>query len=216
MKKGELLIILLVLFLFVQFIQILTTVYVYTRLESLGRVTESGTVSLTTVGTAGISLSDDIISFGSGYYNGSCFLPYAQLNSNLSRNCWVNVTTFPGSEDVHVLTNTGNVVVNVTASLVNTTDAEMFFCNAAQGCNVSLDSEILIQSLNNEDGSCVGLSTGFEALATNSSNVSVGICDSFDYSDSNDTIKLYLELHVPRDSRIGNKTLYLNYEAIAA
>lgn len=215
MKKGDILIYLLLLFLLVQTIHIFSTIYVYTQLQVVGRATDSANVTLTLVGVAGISLSDDIISFGSGYYNGSCFLSYGQLNSNLSRNCWVNVTTFPSTEDVHVIENNGSVNLNVTASLVNMTDAEMFFCNAAQGCNVTLDSEILIQSLDQENGSCSGLSTGFEALATNSSNVTVGLCNSFDFSDNNDSIKIYVELHVPQDARTGNKTLFLSYQAIA-
>ncbi len=215
MKKVNILLIILFLFLFVQFLQVLTSVHVYNKLEYLGMTTEVGTVSLTRAGTAGISLGDDVISFGSGYYNGSCFLPYGQLNSNLSKNCWVNVSAFPSSEDVHTLTNSGNLVINITASLVNMTDAEMFFCNTEQGCNASLDSEILIQSLDQEEGSCSGLTTSLEALATNSSNLSVSVCDRLDFQDSNDSLKMYLELHVPKDASTGNKTLFLSYVAVA-
>ncbi len=215
MKRRALIISLLLFFIFLQLLQIFTSLYYYLPVEETGQVTQSATVSLTTVGIAGINLDDNVISFGSGYYNGSCFLPYAQLNSNLSKTCWVNISAFPTSEDVHTITNSGNVVVNVTASLVNMTDAEMFFCSTQQGCTGSLDSEILIQSLDQESGSCSGLTNNFEALATNSSNVTVGICDAFDFSDASDNIKLYLELHVPLDARVGNKSLSINYEAVS-
>lgn len=174
--------------------------------------TSGGTVTLTQAGSAGISVGDDMIAFGSGKYVSSCSLSYALLNSNASKSCWDNTTAFMSSEDVHTITNTGTSVLNLTVSpLLN--DAEVLYCGSARGCESTDTGEILVQSNNSENSSCSGLSTGFEYLATNSSNRSVGVCDVLDFADASDSVKVYVQLHVPQDATPGDKVLTLSYEA---
>ncbi|MDP3728161.1 MAG: hypothetical protein Q8R18_01770 [bacterium] len=187
------------------------------KIASTGQVTSTGTISITQAGSAGIGLSDAGIAFGSGYYNSSsCSLGYGIINSNTSRSCWANSTVYLNSEDMHVLSNSGTVPVNVTVSSVNLTDAEELFCGAALNCTNSSSAAVLVQSLNNESNSCSGLTTNFENITTASANASVGVCDILNYADTNDTIQIYIEIHIPNDASTGNKTLFMNYEAVAA
>ena len=184
--------------------------------SSTGQVTSSGTITLTQAGSSGLSLSDDAIAFGSGYYNSSlCSLGYALLNSNTSTACWTNTTAALQSEDVHLLSNSGTVLVNLTVSSVNLTDAEELYCGSASGCTSSATSGVLVQSTNNESDSCLSLTSNFENITLFNSNATVGLCNALSYVDNNDTIQVYVLLHIPSDSTTGNKTLYLNYEAVA-
>ena len=178
----------------------------------LGLVTTSGTTNLTWVGAAGMSLTDDLINFGSGYYNGSCNLNYADLNSNSSKQCWVNLSN--SLEDYHLIVNTGTVTINVSLSVSSISDAEEFFCGVSQGCNATTDSRVLIKSLNNEDSSCPLLTDDFETILNYNSKNNIGICDSLNYPDLADSIKIYVELYIPKDASAGNKTLLFNYEGI--
>lgn len=183
---------------------------------STGQVSSTATVSLTQAGSAGINLEDAGVVFGSGYYNSSiCSLGYGLLNSNTSRACWSNTTAYISSEDVHHLTNSGTVPINVTVSSVNLSDAEELFCGSSLGCTSTAGAGILVQSLDNESSSCSGLTTAFENITTATGNATVGVCDVMGYTDGNDSIQIYVELHIPSDATTGNKTLYLNYEAVA-
>ncbi|MBI5797764.1 hypothetical protein HZA98_02575 [Candidatus Woesearchaeota archaeon] len=187
----------------------------YTADSLTGHATGTGTVTLTQAGSAGMSLDDAIVSFGSGYYNSSCSLTYADVNSNMSRTCWINTTSYFSSEDVHLISNSGSTLLNLTLSLVNLTDAESFFCGSSQGCLYSNTSGILVQSLNSESSSCSGLTSNFELLANETLNQSLGVCDAFDFVDASDTVKVYIDFHVPKDASSGNKTLFLNYQAVS-
>ena len=219
MKRERMHIFFVLIFFLLSFEVLGIGVELYVRAYPLvltGEATSPGNITLTTAGTAGISLSDDTIAFGSGYYNSSCSLSYAEINANGSSLCWINVTSFPRTGDSHTLINTGTTVVNITVSLVNISDAEQLFCGNSQACAYSNSSEILIQSVNAEANSCSGLTNGFESIATNSSNQSIGACDILDFSDDSDSLSIYVALHLPRDASAGNKTLLIDYEASAS
>ena len=101
-----------------------------------GKVTGTGTATLTDSGTAGITISDSNVDYGSGYYqgNGTCagspVQDYATLDSNItygngntlyqpdpgnSAYCWVNTTAFMGTRDRMTIINSGNTLLNVSA-----------------------------------------------------------------------------------------------------
>lgn len=175
-----------------------------------GNSVSSGVVTLTKVGSAGIQMSDDAISFGSGYVNSSC--EYAVINSNKSNSCWVNMTEFFNAGDFHDIVNNGSSLLNITASLSGYTNAEDFFCG---NCQYTNNAKIGVYSMNDEAGSCNGLTNYVENIANYNSLTNVGVCDYFDFADPMDSIKIYIELYVPKDSSVGNKSFLINYEAIA-
>jgi len=216
MKRKEVLHFLLVVAILIPLLSIaINYVYLSPYIVS-GRATAGGTVSLFSNGSAGITVVDDTIDFGRGYHDGRCTDDFSTLNSNISRLCWVNLSAYPTTEDVHILANSGTAVINVTVSVSNLTDAEELYCGSAQACNASNSGRVSISSVDNETGSCAaGTTSGFETLASTTSNFTIGLCDSLAYQDTTDTIKMYVELRVPRDAHPGNKTLILNYQAVA-
>ncbi|MBS3072263.1 LamG domain-containing protein [Candidatus Pacearchaeota archaeon] len=161
----------------------------------------------------GITLDDNNIAFGSGYYNPSCSINYSLINSNTSNNCWINTSTYPTSADVHLITNNGTVNVNV-SSYVVLTDAEQVFCGSSQGCTITDIAQIAIISQDNEIGSCSGLDS-YGILASHNSNSTKAVCDSLSSSDLSDQIKTFIELFSPKDSNPGEKSITIVYEAIA-
>jgi len=219
MKRVYVLLFLLMMFIAISSFSLVVNLYAYAAISQSHDITgdalQGGRANFTQAGAAGVTLADNSIDFGSGFYNGTCFLTHALINSNTSRECWVNTTTFPGTEDVHVIENTGSTVLSINVS-INITDAEQFFCNVAQGCNASSDALVRIGVENNESGACtLGLATTFQDLANNTVSTNVNICDRLKFGNSADSIKAYVEFQVPKDSNPGNKTLTLNYEAIA-
>ncbi len=197
-----------------------------------GRVTDSSsTVTLTQSGTAGITLTDSAIAFGSGYYNSSCILGISTLESNhtfgglgpddprAAPACWINTSATLPATDFHIIQNNGSVKVNISA-YSNQQDAETLFCGAAgpTGCPLSVLSAVHLMSTNDEGSSCgAGLTSGFLSglLLTQSSNFTVGLCNSLDFQDSSDTIDVYVKVLVPRDATSGTKTLTIMYQALA-
>ncbi len=168
---------------------------------------------VSTPSVVGITLDDNTIAFGSGYYNASCTDNYALMNSNISNNCWINTTAFPNN-DVHLITNNGTVNVNVTAYAL-VTDAEETFCGSSQGCTLTALARIAIISQNNETGSCTGLDD-YGILATHNSNSTRAVCNSLSSSDSTDQVRTFIELYFPKDSTAGAKSITIVYEAITA
>ena len=171
-----------------------------------GHSVSSGVVTLTKIGVAGIQVADDSISLGSGYVDGC---EYAIVNSNGTENCWVNTSVYP--IDAHEIVNNGTSVLNITASLSGFADAEEFFC--VTSCGYTDNARIGVYSVNDEISSCVGLTSAAEAIADYSSLSSVGVCDYFDYADSSDSLKVYVELYVPKDASVGNKSFLIDYTA---
>ncbi len=193
-----------------------------------GRVTDStSTVTLIQAGSAGITLTDAAIAFGSGYYNASCTTGMSVLESNrtytttsddgASPTCWRNTTTAP-SADFHTIQNNGSVKVNVSASTA-TGSGEALFCGAANGCPFTSVAAVALLSENGESNSCdaaASLTSGYESLLTSSSTVIVGICDKLDFQDSSDEIQIFAKVTVPKDATAGAKSLTIVYEALTA
>ena len=215
-KKGIVVLILVILVIFSTVgITLNLVLYASVSPSITGKILDEATVGFTQAGVAGISLPDNIIDFGTGHYDGTCYLNYSILNSNTSKTCWINTTTFPYEEEVHVVENIGSTVIAVNVSLINVTDAEQFFCDVSQGCLSSTDSRIRFAAANNETSSCIsGLITSFQTLASDTANFSAVLCERLGYPDSKDSLKTYIELQVPRDAIGGSKTLNLLYTGI--
>ena len=196
-----------VLILLVVLILILSFKFVYIE-KITGNVVNNGIITLTKVGVAGIQADDDIINFGSGYVN-NC--EYAIVNSNGTENCWVNTSAF--LVDAHEIVNNGTSILNITASLSGFTNAEEFFCGTS--CDYTNNAQMGVYSVNNEESSCTGLTLAAEDIADYNSLSTVGICDYFDYSDLSDSLKVYVELYVPKDAAVGNKSFLIDYTATA-
>ncbi len=143
-----------------------------------------GSSTIFLVGTAGITMRNQTIAFGSGFFNSSSsnctgsvdFSELWSLNGtlnytdstvsevNTNATCWVNTTTFLdpsiGSAPplaYHVIENTGDIAVNLTASiqLSNGTDA----WNAEElfcpgGCNNTNSAAVALFTYNNESNAC--------------------------------------------------------------
>lgn len=171
--------------------------------------------SVADAGTVSISIDDGTIAFGSGYFDASCTAGYSVLNSNISRSCWINTTTYPGSEDVHLITNNGTANANITASL-QIQDAETFFCGSSGGCALTDTALIAIDVDNNEANSCVGLAVGFNNLSTYNTNRTAPLCNALSSADASNQIKTRVMFQAPRDTTVGAKTLVIVYESIAA
>lgn len=199
-------------------------------LSVTGRVTDSSsTVTLTQSGTAGITLTDNAIAFGSGYYNASCTQGGSLLESNLSHGvntagafptCWINTTAFLPVPDFHTIQNNGSVKVNVSA-YGNQQDADSFYCGSPgpNGCPLTSGNgaRIRLMSLDNEAGSCLVGLTGYnyKQFIDESANYTTGLCNGLDFSDASDSIDVYVRLNFPRDATAGLKTLTITYQALA-
>jgi len=190
----------------------------YNYLDSSSHVTgqitsNTANINLTFAGSSGFSFTDNNILFGSGYYNGTCTSNYSILNSNGSKVCWVNTSIF--SEDYQEFINNGTSTLNISATIANLTDAEEFFCETSMGCNYTNNAEILLLSADGEVNSC-GSATGVpQWVLTNSTNRSITLCNAFGYADNSDTLRVYAELHIPTDAKVGNRTFSIIYEAVA-
>jgi len=191
-----------------------------------GKVTGNGVVSITQSGIAGVSLTGVNVSFGSGYYNstGDCSSQdYSSLDSNNSaaRNndlgaasvCWINTTSFLGGDNRSGFTLVNNGSVNVNISVTAGNNGETWLCGG--DCPLTDSAALSVFSSNAEASSCSGLTTGFEELILPNSVSTVGICDSLNFADSEDSINIYVNASVPKDMTTGEKSLILTFEALA-
>ena len=113
--------------------------------------------------------------------------------------------------------------VNVSA-YADQLDAETLFCGAAgpSGCPFTSNAKVELLSNNNAAGSCAFVNgafqttTGFETLLTDTTNATVGLCDNLDFETSNQTIRVYARVTVPKDATASAKTLTLTYQALAS
>ena len=172
-----------------------------------GKVTGTGTATLTDSGSAAITISDATVAFGSGYYegNGTCqgspVQDFATLDSNISYGngntvgqpnpdssvyCWHNTTTFMSARDPFSVVNGGSTLLNVSA--IADQNGEDWLCGGSvQGSpgncpfTNSAAAQLLSKTPGGESLSCAGpanLTTGYETAVSPTANVTIGICDS--------------------------------------
>ncbi|MBI5797761.1 hypothetical protein HZA98_02560 [Candidatus Woesearchaeota archaeon] len=214
---------------------LLLFIFGYSALDFRGKLTGmatgTGTVTLTQAGSAGITISDSAIAFGSGYYqgNGTCSAgnTFSTLDSNLTYGnsgsnplpfgsvyCWVNTTAVSNS-DSHLLVNSGSTIVNVSA-YSDQKDANTLFCGSSSCALSTTVARVQLLSYSSESLSCgTGVTAGYENLLTSSTNATVGICDTLDFADATDSVVVYANFSVPKDAAAGAKTLTITYTATA-
>ena len=176
-----------------------------------------GTLSFAQGGSAGISLTNATIDFGSGYVNGSCSLGYAVLDSsNISATCWVNTSAFLQNGSFHRLENTGTVPLQINAT-ANKHDAEEFFCGTQGGCTYSSAAKISLKTFNAENSSCtVGTLDASQTLLSDSGNSTIELCKVFKFDNNSNLLNIGIRMQVPIDVQPNTKTLLITYEAIPA
>jgi hypothetical protein len=193
-----------------------------------GFVTNPGVVTLTQAGTAGVFVDVYSMALGSGYFNatGDCStLSYSTLDTNNSalRNsnlgvapvCWINTTSFLEGNltGAFVIVNNGSVIVNVSA--IADKHGEDWLC--AGDCPLTNVAGLSVLSKSKETNSCppAKLTNGFENMITYNTNVTVGLCDTLDYADSSDSIHVFVNASIPKDTTAGEKTLTITFQALA-
>jgi hypothetical protein len=186
-----------------------------------GKVTDTGTATTTLAGSAGVSLTDSAIAFGSGYYDASCTSGKATLDSFIpDKTCWTNTTEYLTSPDYHTIRNSGTTLLNVTAD-TDKTSGEALFCGSDGGClatNFFTMVRYKTQDTTGESGSCNS------GLVSSWTNILVGdgepsstadVCDNLNFEDENDEVNVYYEFTVPMDATSGEKTLTVTYTGTA-
>jgi hypothetical protein len=183
-----------------------------------GKATDTGTTTTTLGGSAGITMVDSSIAFGSGYYNASCTQGYADIESaTYTKNCWINTTTWLSAEDNHVIRNSGTTLLNVTLDS-DKTSGEALFCSGDGGCLSTNTAGVKYKSANSEVDSCNTETTGsYTDVLTYSGEPSstLLVCNNLNYEDENDEVKVCYEFLVPADATSGEKTLTITYTGTA-
>ncbi|MBS3162310.1 hypothetical protein J4467_00105 [Candidatus Woesearchaeota archaeon] len=194
-------------------------------LDITGLVTGEGTVTLSNAGVAGLYFEGNNLSFGSGYFNGTgdcSYKLYSTLDTNNSAsrnsdlgvdpNCWVNTTEFLNGNTSRSfsLVNNGSVAVNVSA--IADQNGEDWLCGG--NCQLTAVAGLSLYSYNLESDSCTGLTDGFENLITSDAIFTVGLCDSLDFVDISDSLNVYINASIPKDTTAGAKSLTITFQAI--
>ena len=105
--------------------------------------------------------------------------------------------------------------MNVSAS-TSQSSAESFFCGASL-CPFTNIAAVALLSYNNESSSCTStLTSGYENILTSTAAATIGLCDILDFEDTSDTIDIYVNMTVPKDTTASAKTLTITYEALAS
>ncbi len=178
-------------------VSLLGTFSALNRLQQLGVTgAATGIAKVNISSTASIIFSVDTVDWGTGYVNtttggNNCTL-YTDGTSN-GDDCEGFSTVTQGL----ILENNGNQVVNV--SIASDKDAAAFI----GGSNPS--PEFKWKFSENEQGSCTSQgSTGWTDWA-DVSTTAITLCNSFDYVDTNDTIKIDLYVLIPYTATPGER-----------
>ncbi len=205
-------------------------------------VSGTGSASITQSGTAGITMRNQTIAFGSGYFNytsctgSSDFAELWSLNGtlnytsstvsqvNTNATCWVNTTTFldpsigsAPSLAYHTVENSGSTTINLTAYITysNTTaagEAEDIFC--VGGCNDTTSAAVGLFAYSNESGACAS-ALNFTALTYGGGLANQTLCSNLDFTDTSDAMNVFVMMRVPKDVTSGAKSFTVNYQAAA-
>lgn len=150
--------------------------------------TDTGNVSLDVSGAASIEFTVDTIDWGSGAVNTSAGATYALLNTAGT----VNNGSWSAVSDPLNLTNTGNADVSV--NFTSNKNADTFITGTNPVFNISVT--------NVYTGACdIANFSTYQAIDTND----YLICNNFNYTDTNDTVNVGVQLVIPEDATAGDK-----------
>ena len=228
-KKYNSILVSIVVFIF--FIFAFSFVFYSGEIKIIGYASsnQTGVVNFTQAGSAGIVLQDDLIEYGAGYYNETCGTDYSILDSSDPFNpgqvgayaapkCWINTSRFLRNSanltgDFHMIENNGSTVLNI--SVISDRNAKDFVCGIGGSC-LGDKANFSLLAFNNEPDSCsLGLQSTYLLMSNDTANLSVSVCDRFNYDNSKDSILIYYKTTVPADIPTGVKELIVTYQAIA-
>jgi hypothetical protein len=224
-----------ILLILVVLILIVVFVWNYLFLEGgnifTGKATDLGFANVTIASSAGIQVTGGIV-IGSGYFNATCNSTASNIDSNHTYDgnylnltlwnatnpaifpyCWINTSAiFSGGLNNFTLINNGSALINV--SVIGNYDGEDWMCGGS--CSLTENAAAGILSYNSEGSSCgTGLTSSYESLNGADANNTVGLCDSLDYVDTSDSIKVYMNITIPKDATSGVHNLNLTFQGIA-
>ncbi len=148
MDKRLFLGLLALMLLAVSLVSVVLSMYMMSYSEITGGVVSNvGTVGFVQSGVAGISVMNENIVLGSGYFEEDCEEDYAVIGSDvLESSCWVNTSAVTLSPVYHRVENSGNAMVELTATTVLESAGE-FFCER----DCENEAAVYLKGLNGED-----------------------------------------------------------------
>ena len=158
-----------------------------------GRVSDTATINLTVESSLAINFTTDNINWGSGKVSGGS--PNATLDTSAGANN-VSGGNWTGNTAGLIIANIGNVIVNL--SLKSGKNATTLLAGSSPYYQYNVT--------NNEGASCIRNSTGFAFglyYDVNTTGDGTLLCDIFNYTDTNDTMRIDIRLVVPSDSVTG-------------
>lgn len=168
-----------------------------TGFAGAGGAIQTATVNITITSAASINFTTDNINFGSGrvadgYMSATLMTPYGNVNGN-----WTNTTTG------FILQNIGNM--NVSLSLKTGKTAQTFLGGSAPSYQWNVSN----LAVAGETWACLNSTSGIDANnlsifrdVETAGNGAV-ICPTFQYIDTNDTLRIDVKLVVPVDAPPG-------------
>jgi len=213
MVSDKILAKLVVIVIIISAISVVTTLFDIDRLGSMMNVimTVMGYdyTTTTTVCSAGITVTDDSIDFGSGYV-------WANATSAIldSSNSGVTNGSWKGVEDRITIENTGTCVMKVTVAM-DSADAEAFLCGTGD-CPNTATAKVEVEIDMVVGVACTsGLQNTYTTLADANGKNTVTLCGEMSYGSGNDQMLMSMRLTIPYDARTGSKSETLTFTGTA-
>ncbi len=204
----------------------------------------TGTTTLTIDYEAGISVDDSVVSFGTGHvvvggYTNASVHSTGVFNATT----WYNTSGLPHINasavnvkfdntsarannsvgDYMVVSNNGNVDINVTVYPYSNASAEVWLCGSS--CASTAVAMLLVQMYPNESNSCDNgnippgnyhnnqSNNTWQELLTTSGRNNITLCQDLDYGDSGDALNVFYQAYVPFDATAEAHAVVLTFEA---
>ncbi|MFH1400457.1 MAG: hypothetical protein ABIH41_02980 [Nanoarchaeota archaeon] len=181
-------------------------------------VAATGMVNLTILSQTDITLSGDVIDFGTGVVNSSSGCNNATLHSNgtgvNTDACWVNQSLTPNSaipatQAKFILNNSGNVNISITLDSIKN--------NATNFLGNSTIIDAFYQYTVNQNGSgqpCqTTLATGWNNFSASST---MSVCGELFWEDGKDAVNVAILVRIPEDVERGYKNDNLTFTSAQA
>lgn len=174
----------------------------------------TGTAWMNVSATVSISMTDSLVNFTNGSHTGAT--SYATLETNGTA---VSGGTWPTINDNFTITNTGNVLANITISsgtgpnwVGGTTVWQLY---AFAWTNATGNSSCLLAYNSTTDGTNGPGTMVHERNWHNitAASTAYGLCQRMNFTDNYDNINVWLKVYVPIDTTGGIKTDTLTFSA---
>ncbi|MEM2932748.1 MAG: hypothetical protein QW622_00850 [Candidatus Pacearchaeota archaeon] len=166
-----------------------------------GKVTDTGTLSVTITGYTAINFTDDVINWGSGWVTegySSCTLDTEGTNG-------ADCTSFTTQNNGFTIENIGNT--NVTLQLATGKNATVLL----GGTNPSYQYKMTV----NEPNACIGI-TPTTYTDVNATSPGTTVCNPLQFVDSSDAVDVDVRIVIPSDALPGARSDTFTATATAA